>query len=284
MGELLSVLLDPDIPFLRSALLAGILSSVLFGVVGSFVTVRKIGYIAGSISHASLAGVGFALYCQYNFGWVWFNPVHGALFVAIIAGTIIGLRPSRRFGEDSVIGAIWAVGMALGLLFMRGAPPFVDPMDYLFGNILLVTPGSLVAILVADLVIAGSLLLFFRKFQAACFDPEFSSVRGLKPEFYNMALLLMISVTVVITINIIGIVLVIALLTLPAAVGRLVTRRLVTMMIVSSLLAGVFVVAGIGISYITNLPSGPVIIVLAGLIYILVDIVVRLRSSVPTGG
>lgn len=270
MTDLLAALFNPAVPFLRNALLAGIFSSAAFGVVGSFIVVRKISYMAGAISHSVLAGIGFGLFCRHRFGWLWFDPLMGAFATALAAAFIIGsVRGSPRGREDTIIGSIWAVGMALGLLFIAAAPGYVDPMAYLFGNILIVSGVELGMILLLDALVVSGAILFFAKLQAVSFDQEFSAVRGLNPRFYHYLLLIMTALTVVLMTTIVGIVMVIALLTLPAAVSGLFFNRLIPMMFMAGVLTMLFTVIGISLSYVTDLPSGPMIIVLAGAVYLL---------------
>ena len=119
MHEFLQALLHPDIPVLRHAMLVGVLSSVAFGIVGTFVVTRRITFIAAAIAHCVLGGIGAALYLRARFGLTWLEPIYGALPAALIAALIIGIVSLRaREREDTVIGAVWAVGMALGLLLL----------------------------------------------------------------------------------------------------------------------------------------------------------------------
>ena len=139
MTDFLSALSNPAVPFIRYALIAGLVSSAAFGMVGSFVIVRRISYIAGAVSHAALAGLGASLYLKVVHGIAWLSPLTGATAAALLAAWIIAvvnLYAAER--EDTIIGAIWAVGMAIGLIFISLTPGYMDPMSYLFGNILLI--------------------------------------------------------------------------------------------------------------------------------------------------
>ncbi len=269
MTDLFSALFDSGFPFLRNALFAGILSSAAFGIIGSFVVINKISYIAGAISHSVLGGIGFALYCQYHFGWTWFQPLYGAFLAALIAAIIIGsakLYAGER--EDSVIGAIWAVGMALGILFIAKTPGYSDPMAYLFGDILLVQGKDLLFILILDFVVIITAVVFYNHLQAVSFDRDFFYLRGLNPQFYYFLILVLTAVTIVLMTTIVGIVMVIALLTLPAAISSMLLKRLPSIMTAAGLLTVLFTCGGISVSYVSDLPSGPVIIVIAGIFYL----------------
>lgn len=280
MSEFIAAIFNPAIPFLRNALLVGVISSLAFGTIGTFVVVRKISYIAGAISHSVLAGIGASVYCRYHFGWTWFDPLAGAFGAGLLSAVLMGaLRGKIREREDTIIGAIWSVGMALGLLFIAMTPGYVDPMSYLFGNILIVSSGDLIRLLVLDGVVLLTVVLLFPKLQASSFDEEFTAVRGLNPQVYYFVLLILTAVTVVTMTTIVGIVMVIALLTLPAAVSGLMTRRLVPMIVLSGFLTMVFTCSGIILSYTTDLPSGPVIILLAGGVYLAAVLIRRFRSK-----
>ena len=257
--------------FLQYALLAGLLVSVASGVVGTYVVVRRITYIAGSIAHCVLGGLGAAKYFKIVYGWQWLSPMYGAAATAILAAIIIGLVTLRaKQREDTVIGALWAIGMATGVLFIARTPGYQeDVMSYLFGDILLVERSDLwlIAGLDAAVVLLG--VLFYNKFLAVCFDEEFARLRGVRVEFYYLLLLCLTALTVVMLMKVVGIVMVIALLTLPVAVAGYFARTLWQMMVVAACLSVLFTTSGLIISYQPNLPAGATIIVLAGAAYLL---------------
>ena len=272
MSEFLDAALRYD--FVQSALLAGLLASISCGIVGTYVVVRRITYIAGGISHCVLGGIGAALYFQRVHGLHWFTPLLGAVTAALAAAMIIGivsLRAKQR--EDTVIGALWAIGMAAGVLFIAKTPGYSqDLMSYLFGNILMVAPGDLWLIAALDALVIALGILFYNQFLAVCFDEEFARVRGLRVEFYYLLLLGLTALTVVLLVSVVGIVLVIALLTLPVAVAGYFARRLWQMMILASVFSVIFTTAGLAISYGPDLPAGATIIILAGAVYLLVTL------------
>ena len=263
--------------FLRYALLAGVLASVACGVVGTYVVVRRITYIAGGIAHCVLGGMGAALYVNRVYGVAWLQPLHGAVAAALAAAIIIGLVSLRaKQREDTVIGALWAVGMAAGVLFIAKTPGYAqDLMSYLFGNILMVTPADLWLIAGLDVVVVAAGLLFYNPLLAVCFDEEFARVRGLPVEFYYLLLLVLTALTVVLLVTVVGIVLVIALLTLPVAVAGHFARRLWQMMALATVISIVLTTAGLAISYEPDLPAGATIIVLAGAVYLAVTVGAR---------
>ena len=266
--------------FLQYALLAGVLGSVACGMVGTYVVVRRITYIAGGIAHCVLGGIGAALYLQKVHNLHWLQPLFGAVLAALLAALIIGyvsLKAQQR--EDTVIGAMWAVGMAVGVMFISQTPGYnVDPMSYLFGNILLVTRADLWTIAILDIVVVTLGLLFYKQFLAVCFDQEYARTRGLNVDFYYLLLLVLTALTVVLLVSIVGIILVIALLTLPAAVAGRFARRLWQLMILAALLTILFTTAGLALSFSPNLHPGATIIIISGAAYLLTTIAFALKA------
>jgi zinc transport system permease protein len=263
----------PRYPFLQYALLTGLLVSVACGIIGSYVVTRRITYIAGSIAHTVLGGLGAARYCQTVFGWEWFHPLYGAVLAALVSAVLIGLVSMRaRQREDTVIGALWAVGMAAGILFIFKTPGYnEDLMSYLFGSILMVSPQDLWMIAALDILVVIVGVLFYNQFLALCFDEEFARLRGVHVEFYYLLLLCLTALTVVLLVTVVGIVMVIALLTLPAAVAGELTKRLWHMMVLSTVLTALFTTAGLALSYGPDLPAGATTIIIAGIAYLLVS-------------
>ena len=278
MFEFFDALRDPDIPFFRCALLVGLLASVSFGVVGSYVVTRRITYIAAAISHCVLGGIGLAFYLNVVHGWTWCSPMYGAFAAALLSAVVIGLvslYATQR--EDTVISVVWSLGMAIGLVFFKITPRYSDAMQYLFGNILLVSQRDVWMVLAMDAVVAALGLGFYPKLLALCFDAEFAELRGVRAKLLYMMLLCLTAITVVLLVRVVGVVLVIALLTLPAAVAGHFVRQLWQMMALAVLCCMAMVTVGIAVSYPSNLPSGPVIVVIAGIVYLLVAFVARLR-------
>ena len=161
------------------------------GIIGTYIVVRRISYIADGIAHTVLGGMGAALYLQKVYHWHGVLPIHGALVAAVIAAVIIGLVSLRaKQREDTVISALWAVGMAAGIIFISRTPGYnEDLMGYLFGNILMVSSSDLWMLAGLDTVIVVVGLLFYNQFLAVCFDQEFARVRGLKVELFYLLLL-----------------------------------------------------------------------------------------------
>lgn len=270
MGEFLLDLQQQT--FLQYAVLTGLLASIACGIIGSYVVTRRITYIAGAIAHSVLAGMGAARYCQVVCHWDWLHPLYGAIISALIAAVIIGMVSlSARQREDTIIGAVWAIGMAVGILFIFKTPGYnEDLMSYLFGNILMVSSDDLWLIAGLDAIVVVVGLLFYKQFLAVCFDEEFARLRGIRVEFYYLLLLCLTAITVVLLVTVVGIVMVIALLTLPVAVAGVFSKRLWQMMVLSTLFTILFTTAGLALSYGANLPAGAATIVLAGAVYLAV--------------
>jgi len=268
----------PRYPFLQYALLTGLLVSVACGIIGSYVVTKRITYIAGSIAHTVLGGLGAARYCQTVYHWEWFHPLYGAILAALVSAVIIGVVSMRaRQREDTVIGSLWAIGMAAGILFIYKTPGYnEDLMSYLFGSILMVSPQDLWMIAGLDILVVIVGVLFYNQFLALCFDEEFARLRGVHVEFYYLLLLCLTALTVVLLVTVVGIVMVIALLTLPAAVAGELTKRLWHMMALSTVLTALFTTAGLAVSYGPDLPAGATTIIIAGITYLLVVLGLRL--------
>ena len=258
--------------FLQYALLTGVLASIACGVIGSYVVTRRITYIAGSLAHSVLGGMGAARYLQSVYGWDWLHPLHGAVVASLIAAAIIGVVSMRaKQREDTIIGAVWAIGMAMGILFIFKTPGYnEDLMSYLFVNILLVSANDLWLIAGLDALVVTAGLLFYKQLLAVCFDEEFTRLRGIHVEFYYLLLLCLTALTVVLLVTVVGIVMVIALLTLPAATAGHFTKKLWHMMVLSVVFTVVFTTGGLALSYGPNFPPGATTIVLAGSVYLLV--------------
>ena len=258
--------------FLQYALFASVLASIACGIVGSYVVVRRRTYIAGAIAHCVLGGMGAARYAQVVHGVEWLTPMLGAVCASVLAALIIGLvtlYAGQR--EDTVISAVWALGMAMGISFITVTPGYnEDLMSYLFGNILMVSRADLRLMLGLNVLIVLTTLLFYNKFLAISFQEELARLRGVRAGLYSMFLLVLTALTVVLLIQIVGIVLVIALLTLPAATASQLVKRLSHVMLLAIALNTVFTVGGLVISYQPELPAGATIIELAGTTYLAV--------------
>jgi zinc transport system permease protein len=250
--------------FMTNALIASVLASIAFGIVGTYVVVKRIVFISGGISHTVYGGIGLG----YLLG---FNPLYGAIGFSIAAALFISIsRKQKSQHEDTLIGIMWVTGMALGVIFISLTPGYVpNLMSYLFGNILTIPFSEIVMMAVLDVIIIALVFSFFFEFQAITFDEEFARAVGMPVDNLYFLLLLMIALTTVLLIKLVGIILVIALLSIPSAISINYMKSLKGMMILSTILGVVFTVVGLLISYYLNLASGATIIIVAVIGYII---------------
>ena len=278
--DIQAILFAPEWGFLRFALLVGILISPALGVVGTLVVTRRISSLAGASAHAALGGFGLALFLQRACGLAFITATAGALAGSLAAALTVGIVSiCAKEREDTVIGAVWAIGMSVGLLFLDHTPGYVDWQSYLFGNILLLSRQDLYLTLALDVAVIVPTILFFPQLLAMLFDGTYASLRGVKNNLIYLVMLAMTAITIVLLINLVGIMLVIALLTLPAATAGCCTSRLKNMMIVAGIFNAFFVVAGLVASSLLSLPSGPTIVVIAGVSYVAALWLKRLRTK-----
>lgn len=253
--------------FIQNAIIAAILASLACGIIGVYVVVKKIVSITGGIAHASFGGVGLGYFLGIN-------PMLGVLPFSLASAMVMGtVGKKSKIPEDSAIGILWSLGMAIGVIFVYLTPGYApDLMTYLFGNILTVPQSDLYMMFILDIVIVGSVYLFYKEFLALCFDEEFTTVQGLPTEKLYLFLLCIVALTIVVLIKVVGIILVIALLTIPACLSRKFTHNLKQMMLISIVFGTIISISGIGLSYLLDVPSGATIILVLSLVYGLIVI------------
>ncbi|MDR1485836.1 MAG: metal ABC transporter permease [Planctomycetaceae bacterium] len=263
-------------PIILQAFLIGGLAAVSFGLIGVFIVVRRIGYLAGAIAHCAFGGIGVGIGLQYLvtlnclvvFKPIVPDPMFVAVIVSIISALLIGLiRIVSREREDTVIGAIWATGMAIGLFLIAMVPNNRNISDYFFGTIIFNTRGDVLSVVFMSVVVFGVVFLFFKRFEAVCFDEEFARLKGVNASFYFQLLLVLTAITVVILVRVVGIVLVIAMLTLPAATACRFVCSLGAACILAVILGIISNWIGLLASVCFNLPPGPTIVIVASLFY-----------------
>lgn len=248
--------------FIRNALLAGLLTSIACGVIGTFVVVNRIVFLSGGIAHAAYGGIGLAFFfgLPYEVGTLGF-----ALLVAMVMA-VVTLKARHR--SDTIIGVLWAVGMALGVILLDLTPGYnVDLMSFLFGSILAVPTSDLWLMLVLNTTIFLAVGYFYNDFLALSYDEDFAQVRGVRVRLLYFLLLAMVALSVVMIIRIVGLILVIALLTIPPYIAEKYSGSLRTMMFLSFLLSCFFIMVGLWLSYSFNLTSGATIIMVAGVCF-----------------
>ncbi|MGD2146947.1 MAG: metal ABC transporter permease [Anaerolineae bacterium] len=249
--------------FMRHALAAGLLVSIACGIVGTLIVVKRLVFVSGGIAHAAYGGIGLG----YLLG---INPVVGAIGFSLVAALGMGAI-QRKTGEraDTLIGVTWAIGMALGVVFVDLSRGYkADLMSYLFGSILAVPAGDLLLMLILDIVIVLLVVLFYKELLAVTFDEVFATVERVPVAAIYLLLMGMIGLTVVMLMRVVGLILVIAMLTIPAAVSGQFVRDLKRTMVLAIGLGAVFVTVGLWLSYFLNLTSGAAIILLSGTAYL----------------
>jgi len=272
-------------PLFQRILVAGLLTSVACGVIGTYVVTKRIASLSGGLSHAAFGGIGLG----YLAG---FPPMLGAAAFGLAAALAVGVA-QRRFGSglDTLVSMVWSVGMALGLLFVALAPGYApDLMSYLFGNILFVSSEYVVLVGAVDLVILASVASCHRLFEAVCFDEEHAEIAGVPADAMFLFLLSLAALAIVTLGRVVGVILAIALLTIPAATVRPWVDRLGTMMVGSVVVCAAAVCGGLLGSYAlarvsqVSLPPGPLVVLLAATFYLLSTIVARVftRSADAT--
>ncbi|MDP2483099.1 MAG: metal ABC transporter permease [Candidatus Palauibacterales bacterium] len=254
--------------FFQRAIVAGLLAALASGIIGTYVMARRIVSISGGLAHAAFGGIGLG----YLLG---FPPMAGALGFGLLSAIGIGVAELRlRQGLDTLIAMVWAVGMALGIVFASLAPGATpDLLSYLFGNILFVPPAYLWYTGGLDVLLLVVVAFLYRPLQAVAFDEEFSWVAGVPVAALFLLILGLTALTVVVLIRVVGVILVIALLTIPAAIARHWAHGLVRMMVLATAIGAVCITSGLFSSYAlsagadVNVPTGPFIILLSAGLY-----------------
>jgi zinc transport system permease protein len=272
-------------PFLINAVIAAVLASVAAGLVGSLVVVRRSTYLAGAVSHSILAGLGLARLLQRRFGFEGLTPMGGAILVAVGVALLSARLTARgKHRADTVLSAVWTGGMALGVSFVAATPGYQDDlMSYLFGSLLLVTGEELAWMAAMNLLILVVLALCYNRFLAIAFNEELARLRGVRTALYEAVYHVLTALTVVLLVRVAGIVLAIALLTLPAAAAGLLTRRLDRMMALAVALGMGVSLLGLAVSYAPGWPPGATIVEIAVLVYLAAACFAR-RGGESDGG
>jgi len=260
--------------FIQNALIAGLLASIICGILGTLVVVNRLVFLSGGIAHAAYGGIGLSFFM----GWPYLVGTLGFSFTAAMVMAAVSLKAKHR--ADTIIGVIWAVGMACGIILLDLTPGYnVDLMSYLFGSILTVPQADLWGMLIVGMLIAGFVIYFYKDLLAISYDEEFARIRGVPIRALYFALIGLLTVTIVMVIRVVGLILVIALLTIPPFMVEKYAKSLFQMMIGSSLLGIVFTICGLWLSYAFDLTSGASIILVAGIAFFLFFLVDHLIVS-----
>lgn len=251
-----------EFEFMRNALAAGVLTSIICGIIGTLIVVNRLVFLSGGIAHSAYGGIGLA----YFMGWPYMIGAVGFALCSSMIMAAVSLQSRER--ADTIIGVMWAMGMACGVLLLDLTPGYnVDLMSYLFGSILSVPKGDLITMALVGTGIFGLILYFYQDLLAMSYDEEFAQIRGVPVKRLYFMLIGCVAVTVVLVVQVVGLILVIALLTIPPYIAEKYTKSLHGMMFVSCLLGVVFTVGGLYSSYFLDLTSGATIIFLAGIVF-----------------
>ena len=258
-------------PFFMMAVLGAIGASIASGVVGSYVVVKRIVFVAGSISHSVLGGLGTALYIKRVYHVEWLEPIYGALLAALLSAWIIAaVRIYYRQREDTVIAALWAFGMSLGVIVISLTPGYTNEItNFLFGNVLWASHGDLFMLYGLDAIVLLACAIFHKRFLSICFDETQAAMQAQNVKFLYFLLLSIAAITVVLLIQIVGSILLIAFLSLPAAIANTFTHRLSKVMGIAVIIGAITSILGVSISYAFNWPPGASISITATTIYLL---------------
>jgi zinc transport system permease protein len=249
IGEILSY------DFLVDALIACVLSGITCGVVGSYIVARRMVFLGGGITHASFGGLGMALYAGVD-------PLVGALSFATLSSVGIEFASRRgRMREDSAIGIIWALGMAIGAMFMSLRPGYAtDLTSYLFGNILLVDKQDILWLAILTAVIIIGAVSMLRRIMFVAFDEEYAKSQGIPVALLSYIMAVVVAITLVLSIKVMGIILLLSLMTIPAVIVNSLTKDYRRIALWSAVVATLGNIVGFVASYAWDMPTGSCII------------------------
>lgn len=270
-----------DNPFLLPSLVAGLLAGLACGLIGPYVMTRRIVFLGGAIAHIAVAGLGAAIYLRHlrPESFAGLQPVHGAAIVSVLAALVLArLEPvvgRKRAAHppvpiDTVIGALWAVGMAVGIVLAKLTPGYAsDLMSYLFGNLAYVDWSDVRLMLTLVAVVLTTVVVYQKRFLALCLEPEQMQLQGIRAESTSAVLLVIVALTVIVLTQVVGLILVMALLSLPAAIAGLIARRLPSMILLASAIAALLTTVPRIAVYGTPISPEPAIVLTAGLVFLL---------------
>lgn len=260
--------------FFQNALLGSLFASIACGIIGTYVVIRRLVFISGGITHASLGGIGMGFY----FGW---NPILAAMVFSILSAFGIEWLSSRQgIREDSAIGSFWSLGMAVGIIFIYLKPGFAPNLsDYLFGNILTITKPDIIYLAVLSFVLIIVFLLFGRHILFTAFDADFAKTRNLPVNLVKYAMMMGIAITIVLSIRLVGIVLLMSILTVPQMTANLFTSNFVKMILLSVLIGFLGCIVGLFLSAMLDVPSGVFIIFTQIVVFLVARGIVKISQN-----
>lgn len=264
--------------FFRNAMLGSLFASIACGIIGTYIVVRRLVFISGGITHASLGGIGMGFY----FG---FNPIIAALIFSVLSAFGIEWLSSRQdVREDSAIATLWSLGMAIGIIFIYLTPGFAPNLsDYLFGNILTITNSDILWLIILSVVLFLVFAFYGREILYAAFDADFARTRNLPVNFIKYGMMFFIACTIVLSIRLVGIVLLLSLLTVPQMTANLFTSNFNKMIALSVLIGFAGCIAGLFLSAILDVPSGVFIIFTQIIVFLIATYGIKIKRQAKAG-
>ena len=261
-------------PFFQNALIGSLLASIACGIIGTYVVVRRLVFITGGITHASMGGIGMSFF----FGW---NPILSAMIFSILSSFGIEWLSSRQgVREDSAIGTFWSLGMAIGIIFIYLTPGFAPNLnDYLFGNILTITMSDIKYLAILSVILAIIFTVFHREILYAAFDEDFAKTRKIPVSFIKYTMMAFIAITIVLSIRLVGIVMLLSILTVPQMTANLFTSNFVKMIYGSILIGFIGCLIGLLLSAVLDVPSGVFIIFTQIILFLILKVVLTVGKK-----
>jgi len=261
--------------FIQHAVLSAFLASIACGIIGTIIIEKKMLMMSGGIAHSAFGGIGLGYFLGIE-------PIIGALGFSVLATLgIVNIKRRTHSDTDVLIGMFWSLGMALGILFIAFTPGYPPDMtSYLFGDILTVSWADLKLVIVLDAIIVFVFIAFFNVFKAYLFDEEFATVIGVPTLKLEYVLYILVALTVVVLIRVVGIILIIALLSVPPSIAKQFTNNLKKIILLAIGLGMIFCLVGLWISYIMHIPSGAVIIIISVSVYMLISAIRGLGAAI----
>lgn len=242
--------------FITNAFWAAILLAVAVGLIGSYVVARRLVFLSGGITHSSFGGIGIAYYMGLN-------PILGAaVFAVLSAFGVEALSQRMDVREDSAIGMLWSVGMAIGIVFIYLTPGYSpNLMTFLFGSILTINTQDIILLLILNVAMILFFILFYRPILYLAFDENFARTQGVPVRTFSYILKGFIALTIIFSIRMVGIILLISLLTIPPTLANIFTKKFNLIIYISILVSFLGAVIGLIMSFGLNVPSGATIVI-----------------------
>jgi zinc transport system permease protein len=260
--------------FFQNAITGSILASIACGIIGTYIVVRRLVFISGGITHASLGGLGLGFYLGIN-------PIlAAAVFSVLSALGIEWLSSKQDVRKDSAIAVFWSLGMAVGIIFIFLKAGFAPNLsEYLFGNILTITQTDNISLAILALSLIVVFLLFHKKILYTAFDPEFAKTRNIPVRVIEYSMMIFIAITIVLSIRLVGIVLLMSLITVPQMTANLFTANFIKIILLSIIFGFIGCLSGLILSFYLNVPSGAFIIFTQIIIFLFCKVLAKIKKA-----